>query len=134
MMGIMVVSTGPKRQEMVQGPGKLVAGMRIDGLEQPRHDPEIHGQDVQIACEGAPEDGAADGAEAEHQDFDRGGVFCGESKGRGVLVVDFVDVFVEEGPGVHGAVRPVVPCVFHDEEDGDLQRYGVDAGEGHRGG
>lgn len=35
-------------------------------------------------------------------------------------MVDFVDVLVEEGVDVHGAVRPVVPCVLHDEEECDL--------------
>lgn len=34
-------------------------------------------------------------------------------------MVDFVDVFVEGTP-VEGSVGPVVPCVFEDEEDGDL--------------
>ena len=49
-------------------------------------------------------------------------------------MVDFVDVFVEEGRHVHGAVGPVVPRVFHDEEDGDLGGHGPDGGEGYRGG
>lgn len=31
-----------------------------------------------------------------------------------------MDVLVEKGENVHGAVGPVMPCVFQDEEDCDL--------------
>lgn len=49
-------------------------------------------------------------------------------------MVDFVDIFVEEGGHVHGTMGPVVPRVFHDEEDGDLGCHGPEGGEGDRGG
>lgn len=48
-------------------------------------------------------------------------------------MVDLVDVLVEEGARVHGAVSPVVPRVFKDEEDCDLVGHLVHAGEGDRG-
>ena len=44
-------------------------------------------------------------------------------------MVDFVDVFVERAP-VQGAMGPVVPCVFQDEEDGYLVGDGEERGEG----
>ncbi len=119
MMNIMMFGPGPKGQEMMQTPRKLVPAMRIDGLEQAQDNPRVHGEDVQVARDGTPQDGRAYGAEAEDHDFDRRGVFGGEAEGRGVLVVDLVDVFVQRTP-VQGAVRPVVPGVFQHEEDGDL--------------
>ncbi len=48
-------------------------------------------------------------------------------------MVDLVDVFVERAP-VKGAVRPVVPCVFDDEEDGYLVSYFEDWRQGDAGG
>jgi hypothetical protein len=133
MMHIMMIRARPKRQEMMQAPRKLIAAMRVNCLEQSTHDPEIHSQDMQIASYRAPEDRRADGSQAEHHHFDRGGVFGGEAEGRGVLMVDFVDVFVQGAP-VHGAVGPVVPCVFHDEEDADLAYHCPDWGERDGGG
>lgn len=65
------------------------------------------------------------------------GVFGGETEGGGVFVVDFVDAFVEWAP-VEETVEPVMPCVFEDEEDGDLEGHGGPGWEwdvgGHSGG
>ena len=47
-------------------------------------------------------------------------------------MVDLVDGAVEGTP-VHGAVRPVVPGVFDDEEDGDVHGDFPHGGEGHAG-
>lgn len=69
-----MLSTRPERQEVVQRPGELVAGVRIDGLEETAHDPQVHGQDVQVAGDGAPGDGAEDRAGAEDHHFDGRGV------------------------------------------------------------
>lgn len=133
MMNIMMISACPERQEMVQRPRELVSRVRIDSLEEPQHDPYVHGQDVQILGDGAPDDRAANCAEAEEKHLDRASVFGGQAKRRRVLVVDLVDHLVE-ARGVQGAVQPVVPCVFHDEEDGDLVGHGEEGGEGHSGG
>lgn len=73
----MVLSASPERQEVVQRPGELVAAVRVDGLEQAEHDPDVHSQDVQVARDGAPENRPADGAETEHHDLDGRGVFGG---------------------------------------------------------
>ena len=48
-------------------------------------------------------------------------------------MVDFVDVFVGWAP-VQAAVHPVVPGIFHHEEDQDLVGYLPPGGEGNGGG
>jgi hypothetical protein len=60
----------------VERPGELVAGVRVDGLENTQDDPDVHGQDVQVFGDGAPENWRADGAEAENHYFDGRCVFC----------------------------------------------------------
>ena len=129
MMDVVVVGAGPEGQKVVQRPRELVAGVRVDGLEQAQHDPQVHGQDVQVAGQRHPQDRRAHRAQPQHHHLDRAGVLGGEPERRRVLVVDLVDVFVQEGEGVHGAVRPVVPRVFHDEEDGDLEGHCVERRE-----
>ena len=126
MMDIVVVGAGPERQKVVQRPGKLVAGVGVDGLEQAQHDPQVHGEDVEVAGQRDPQDGRGHGAEPQHHDLDRAGVLGGQPERRRVLVVDLVDVFVQERRHVHGAVRPVVPRVFQHEEDGDLVGHCVE--------
>jgi hypothetical protein len=130
MMRIVVLRASPERQEMVQRPREFVAGMRINGLEKSEQDPDVHGQDVQVLGDSAPDDRCADCAQSKHHDFDWRGVFCGKTKWSRVLVVDFVDVLVQWTP-VHCAMRPVVPCVLEDEEDRDLVCYGPDCRERH---
>jgi hypothetical protein len=133
MVHIVVVCAGPEREEMVQRPRELVSGVRINSLKQPQHNPRIHGQDMQIVRDGTPEDGTNDGAKAEKQHLNRTGVLGRQPKRGRVLMVDLVDHLVELGR-VERAVRPVVPRVLHDEEDGDLVGHGEQGGEGHGGG
>lgn len=116
----MVIRTCPEGQEMVQAPRELIAGVCVDGLEQTEDDPNVHGQDVEVARERAVQDGTTDGAKAENHDLNGGCVFGSQTKGSGVLVVNLVDVLVEERRDVHQAVGPVVPGVFHDKENNDL--------------
>ena len=129
VVDIVVVSTGPEREEVVERPGELVAGVRVNGLEDTEHNPDVHGQDVEVLGDGAPQDGAADSAETENHDFDGRCVFCCHAEGCGVLVVDLVDVLVQRAP-VHGAVCPVVPGVLENEEDCDLVGHGEQSWEG----
>lgn len=117
---------------MVKRPGELVSRMRIDGLEQAKDDPNVHRQDMQIFCDCTPDDWTDDRTEAEEQHFDRACVFCSKTEWGGVLVVYLMDHLVELG-GVKGTVRPVVPCVLHDEEDGDLVSHCKDGRKGHGG-
>lgn len=69
--------------------------MRIDSLKQSEHDPNIHGKDVQVTRQRAPQDRAADSAKTEHHDFDRGSIFRGQTEWRTVLVVDLVDHLIQ---------------------------------------
>jgi hypothetical protein len=132
VVNVVVVCAGPDREDVVERPGELVAGVRVDGLEQTENDPDVHGQDVQVFGDGAPQDRSADGTETENHDFDWRRVFCGKAEGSRVLVVNLVDVLVQRAP-VHGAVDPVVPGIFKDEEDGDLVGHCPDGREGNGG-
>jgi hypothetical protein len=115
---------------MVQTPGKVVPAVRIDSLEHTDCDPRVHGQDVEILCNGAIQNRRSDGSETKGHDFDGGRVLGGETEGCGVLVVDLVDVLVQRAP-VHGAVSPVMPCVLEYEEDGYLVGHLPHAGKGN---
>lgn len=132
MVHIVMIRAGPQREEVPQAKRKVVPAVRVDGLEQPQQNPRVHGQDVQVARGAAPDDGGHDGAEAEDHDLDGRGVLGGEAEGGRVLVVDLMNVLVERAP-VQRPVRPVVPCVLHDEEDGDLVGHGKEGREGHGG-
>lgn len=132
MMDVMMFGAGPEREEVVQAPGELVAAVGVDGLEQPADDPDVHGQDVEVPGHGAYQDGRSDGAEAQDHDFDGGRIFCGETEGSRVLMVDLVDALVQGTP-VEGSVAPIMPGIFEDEEDGDLVCDGEELGEGHAG-
>lgn len=70
VVNIVVVSAGPDGEEVVERPGELVTRVRVDGLEQTQHDPSIHGEDVEVLGDGAPQDRTADRAETEDHDFD----------------------------------------------------------------
>lgn len=116
----------------MQAPWELVAAVSINSLEQPQNDPNVHGQDVEIAGESTPHNGAANSSESEEHDFDWGSVFCSQAEGSGVLVMDLVDGFVERTP-VKSAVKEVVPGIFHNEKDCDLVCHRPEGREGDRG-
>lgn len=44
-----MISARPEGEEVVQAPRKLVATVCIDGLKEAAGDPEVHGQDMEIA-------------------------------------------------------------------------------------
>ena len=64
MVDIVVVRTSPIRKEMVQTEREIVARMRVNSLEQPEHDPCVHGQDMEIAGDSAIQDRPADCSES----------------------------------------------------------------------
>ena len=118
-MKIVVIGAGPERKEMVQTPGEVITRMRVDGLEETEHDPHVHGQNVKVFRDSTPEDRRADSTETENHDFDRRSILRGQTKGSRVLVVNLVDVFVQRTP-MQSAMGPVMPGIFHDEENRDL--------------
>ena len=82
----------------MQAEGQVVARVSVDGLEEAEHDPEVHREDMEVVCYGAVEERCGYCPESEDHDFDWRCVFCGHAERRGVLVVDFVDVFVRWSP------------------------------------
>lgn len=90
--------SGPDGQKMVQAPRELVAAMSVDCLEQAADDPQIHGQDVKISSDCAPEDWWGDGAETKQHDLDGRGILGCETKRRRVLVMNLVDALIQWAP------------------------------------
>lgn len=45
-MVVVVLGARPDRQKVPQVPWEVVAAVRIDGLEQPKHDPDVDGEDL----------------------------------------------------------------------------------------
>lgn len=124
-----MVGTGPEREEMVETPGEFVTTVSIDGLEQTQHNPNVHGENVQVTSKSAPEDRATDCTETQNHNFDWRRVFSSQAKGSRVLVVDFVNGLVEGTP-VESAVGEVVPGILHDKKDSDLVGHGPGGREG----
>lgn len=124
-----MIGPGPERQPVPQAPREVVTRMSIDGLEKSEDDPDVDRDDVKVRSDEAVEEGTADGAHTEDEDFEGVSVFGGESEGCRVLVVHLVDVLVERTV-VECSVSEVMPGVFEDEEEGDL---GDDDGPGWEG-
>lgn len=59
-----MVGACPEGNEVMEAPGEIVAAVGVNRLEESADYPEVHGQDVQIACDCAPEYWSADRAEA----------------------------------------------------------------------
>lgn len=133
MMGIMMIRSGPERQEVVQAPGKLIATVGVDGLEQPEGDPNVHGQDVEVAGECGPQDRRAHRSDSQDQGFYGRAVLSRETERGRVLMMDLMDVLVEGAP-MQCSMGPIMPGIFHDEEDRNLIRHGEERREGNIGG
>ena len=128
MVFVMVFSAGPEGQEVVQAPRKVVTTVGINSLEQPNDDPDVHRQDVKFTSGKHPQDRDTDYASAEEEGLDRRGVFCSETERRRVRVVDLMDVLVKRAP-MKRAMEPIVPGIFQDEEDTDLESHSCQSGE-----
>lgn len=72
--------------------------MCVNSLEQTERDPKVNGDDVQIACEVAVEDGTSDRTSAEDEHLSRVGIFCSKTKRSRVLVVNLVNMSVQYSP------------------------------------
>lgn len=119
MVQVVVVGAGPEGDDVAQAPGEVITRVGVDGLEQTQDDPQVHGDEVQVARDADPDDGAADDAEAQEHDLDWGGVLSSQAEGGAVRVVQLVDRLVQRAV-VQSAVEPVVPGILHDEEGEDL--------------
>lgn len=132
VVNIVVVSSGPKWEEVVKRPWELVSGVSIDGLEEAEDDPDVHGYDVKVPSGSNPKDWDTDGSETKGHDLNWGGKLSGNTEWGGVLVMELVDTTVERSP-VESAVEPVMPGILEDEEDGDLVSDSLPGWERSRG-
>lgn len=131
VMRIVVVGASPEWQKMVQTPWELISRVSVNGLEQAKQDPEVHGQNVKILGESAPQNWRANRSQPENHDLDWRSIFCSKTERSRVLVMDLVNVFVQRSP-MHCAMCPVVPCILEHEEDCDLVCHCPQRGERNR--
>jgi len=118
-MNIVVFGAGPEGKEVVQTPRELVARMGINGLEQPKNNPNIDSENMKILGEHTPQHWHTNGAKTKSHNLDRRSVLGSETEGRRICVMNLVDVFIEWAP-VEGTVEPVVPGILQDKENGNL--------------
>jgi hypothetical protein len=122
MVNIMMLSTGPKRNEVVQTPREVVATVGIDCLEKTGGNPEIHSEDMEILREQGPEDRDHYSPSTKDHRLNWRSIFGRETERCRVLVVNLMDVLVQRTP-VHRSVHPVMPSVLQHEEDSNLSSY-----------
>ena len=132
MVKIMVIGTCPEGEEVVQAPWEFISAVGVNSLEEAQHDPDVHGEDVQISREGTPKNRATDRTEAQNHDLDRRSILRCQTERSRVLVVNLVNGLVQRTP-MQSPVRKVVPGIFHHKENGDLVGHGPEGGEGDRG-
>ena len=94
VVSIVMISTGPEGEEVVQAPWELVTAVGIDGLEETEDNPEIHCQDMELASNQNPDDWSKDRAKTEYHDFNGRCVLSSQSEWSRVLMVDLVDTSV----------------------------------------
>jgi hypothetical protein len=119
MVHVMVMRSSPERYEIVKGPWKVVSRVRVNNLEQAKNDPGVHGNEVKVLGNNAPQYWGSHGTESKGHNLNRRSIFRSKTEGCRVLVVDFVDILVQRPP-VESAVEPIVPGVLEDEEYCDL--------------
>ena len=102
--------------------GRLtISTVGIDSLEQPEDDPDVDGDNVEVLSEVAVDERAEDGASSKDENLSGVSVLSGQTEGRRVLVVDFVNVLVQD-TSVQGLVGlkkekvSSVPELFQYEE------------------
>ena len=70
--------------------------MCVDGLEETKSDPNIHGKDVEVPREVAIEKRTHNCARSQNHNLSRVGILCSKTEGCRVLVVDLVNVLVQD--------------------------------------
>lgn len=128
VVNVVVLSAGPDRQEVAQAPGEVVSAVGIDGLEETQSDPDVHGQEMELASDGKDQDGRSDDTDSKQTGLNGRGVLSSQAERRRVQVVHLVDAPVQRAV-VQSAVEPVVPGVLQDEEEGNLPSHGEERGE-----
>jgi len=95
---IVVISTSPEGKNVLERPREIVSTVSIDGLEETEDDPDVHGEDVEVASAKDIENWTSDCPSTEDEDFRWMGVLSSKTEGGRVLVVNFVDVLVHGTP------------------------------------
>lgn len=114
----------------MQTPWELIAGVCVNSLEQTHGDPDIDGENVEVVEHRTPEKRRTDCSDTQEENLDWRCVLGGEAEGGSIRVVDLVHISIDRAP-VECAMRPVVPGIFHNEEDGDLEGHLCPCGEGY---
>jgi len=97
-MEIMVIGARPEREDVLKRPREIVSAVSVDSLEKSEDDPNVHGEDVEVAGANDVENRTSDRSSPKDEDFSWMGVFGGEAEGSRVFVVNFVDVLVHGTP------------------------------------
>ena len=79
--------------------------MSIDSLEETEDDPNVHGEDVEVAGANDVENRTSDRSSTKDEDFSWMSVFGSKAERSRVFVVNFVDVLVHGTP-----VKELVGC------------------------
>jgi len=117
-----VLGARPKWNDVLERPREVVSGMGINGLEKTEGDPDVDGDYVQVWPDPAVEQWSDDCPRSKDHDFERMCVFGGEAEGRGILVVELVDMFVKQGC-VEELMREIVEHVLKEKEECELGEH-----------
>jgi len=55
---VVVVGAGPERENVLEGPGEVISGVGINGLEETENDPDVDSDNVQFLEERDVEEGS----------------------------------------------------------------------------
>jgi hypothetical protein len=91
---IVVVGAGPDGQEVAQTPGEVVAAVRVDGLEETKDNPDVHGDKVELTGNGEDDKRASNDTDAEESGLDGRSVLSGQTERSRVGVVHLVNGLV----------------------------------------
>jgi len=123
-----VFGAGPEGDNVLEGPWEVVTAVGVDSLEKTERDPDVDGEDVEVAAEPAVQKRSGEGSSAENEDLCRVCVLGSKTEGSRVLVVNLVDMFVEGTP-MKSLVSKVVEHILKDKEESDLGEEGSPRGE-----
>lgn len=77
---VVVICTGPERENVLERPREIVPAVSVDGLEKTENDPDVHGEDVKVASAKDIKDRTGDRSSTKNQNLGWVGVFSGETK------------------------------------------------------
>jgi len=127
---IVVISTGPEREDVLERPREIVSAVSIDGLEETEDNPDVHGEDVKVAGTKDVENWTSDCSSTEDEDFSWVGVLGRKTEGSRVFVMNFMDVLVHRAP-VEELMGEEVEHIFVNEKKRDLNSDVLPSGEGN---